>query len=443
MEVKTGEIKAMVNLAKISPGRYTEGFNYAIGMSIEPGSTFKLPSLMVAFEDGYIDLKDSIQTGNGGIKIHGFTIKEAGNYGYGKLSVKQVFEKSSNVGTSLLIYNHYKNQPKKFVNRLYSMDIDKKVEIEIKGEPSPSIRYPGDHLWSGITLPQMAIGYEILLTPLQVLNFYNAVANNGIMVKPRLIKAIREHGKIIKEFHTQVTNPSICSKPTLERAKIMLEGVIKNGTAENIGGAPYKIAGKTGTAQVAAGSSGYNKDGTKASIHFGSFVGYFPADNPTYSCIVVIKTKDSHKFYGNIVAAPVFRKIADKVYASSLYMQKEMSSNNLNKEINRTVPRSKNGYFKELDNLFKELHIPVKNNNKIESTWVLTEEMNDKVEFQNRYFRKNQVPKVIGMGLKDAIFLLEGAGLQVIIKGRGTIVEQSLEPGTQVEKNQSITITLG
>jgi cell division protein FtsI (penicillin-binding protein 3) len=443
MEVKTGEIKAMVNLTKTGPGRYTEGFNHAIGLAFEPGSTFKLASLMVALEDGYIDLKDSIQTGNGAIKIHGFTIREAGRYGYGRLSVRQVFEKSSNVGTSLLIYNNYKNQPKKFVNRLYSMEIGKKTDIEIKGEPNPWIKYPGDKFWSGITLPQMAIGYEIMLTPLQILNFYNAIANNGVMVKPRLIKAIREHGKIIKEYHTQITNPSVCSKATLERAKIMLEGVVKNGTANNISGAPYEIAGKTGTAQVAAGTEGYNKDGYKAYVHFGSFVGYFPANDPAYSCIVVIKTKDPHKFYGNLIAAPVFRKIADKVYATSLHMQKEMDKN-YKQDLNQIqAPNSKSGYLTDLELVYKELSIPVKGRNKIGSDWVITSQKGPVIEYQNRIIRNNQVPLVVGMGLKDGLYLLENAGLKVIVKGRGTIIEQSIEAGSIIQKNQTITIILG
>jgi cell division protein FtsI (penicillin-binding protein 3) len=443
MEVKTGEIKAIVNLVNIGEGRFIEGSNYAIGMSIEPGSTFKLASFITALEDGYIDLKDSVQTGNGFIRIHNFPIREAGRYGYGKLSVKQVFEKSSNVGTALLIYNNYKDYPEKFVKRLNSMELDKKVGIEIFGEPQPQIKYPRHPLWSGITLPQMAIGYEVLLTPLQTLNFYNAIANNGVMVKPRLVNAIREHGKIIKEFHTQITNPSICSKATLERAKIILEGVVKNGTAKNIDGTPYKIAGKTGTAQVAEGNTGYSKEGNLERAYFGSFVGYFPADNPVYSCIVVIKTKDPHKFYGNLVAAPVFRKIADKVYASSLNMQQEISRNLRDKSKTIDVPYSKNGYLNDLEIVYRELRIPIKGRDKIRSAWVLTKESDKIIEYQNRYVRREQVPMVLGMGLKDAVYLLESVGLKVKVLGMGTVQGQSIEPGAKVQKNETITITLG
>lgn len=442
MEVKTGEIKAIVNLMRSSRGGYIEGYNHAIGGAIEPGSTFKLASLMVALEDGYIHLNDSIQTGNGYVKIHGFSIREASGHGYGKLSVKQVLEKSSNVGTSMLIYNYYKNNPKKFVNRLYSMDLDKKLGIEVKGEPTPSIKYPGDPLWSGISLPQMAIGYELLLTPLQILNFYNAVANDGVMVKPRIIKAIREHGKIIQEFHTQIINPSICSKPTLQKAKQMLEGVVENGTAKNISDAPYKIAGKTGTAQVASGTSGYHDNNAKVMAHFGSFAGYFPADDPKYSCIVVIKTNDSHHFYGNIIAAPVFREIADKVYASSPNMRKEINPDTNGELALKEVPYSKDGNIRDLDIVYNELRIPVKGRDKIRSAWIVTSELNKIIEYQNRMVYRNKVPMVVGMGLKDAVYLMESVGLKVVVKGRGIIKEQSIEAGTLVKKNQTVVLSL-
>jgi cell division protein FtsI (penicillin-binding protein 3) len=443
MEVKTGEIKAIVNLMRNSAGDYIEGYNHAIGSAIEPGSTFKLASLMVAMEDGFIDLNDSIQTGNGYVKIHGFSIRESSGHGYGKLSVKQVLEKSSNVGTSMLIYEHYKNNPKKFINRLYSMDLDKKVDIEIKGEPSPSIKYPGDPYWSGISLPQMSIGYELLLTPLQILNFYNAVANDGVMVKPRLIKAIREHGAITKEYNTQIINPSICSKPTIKKAKMMLEGVVENGTARNINGAPYKIAGKTGTAQIASGSAGYDDNEGNVKAHFGSFAGYFPANNPQYSCIVVVKTKDKHNFYGSTVAAPVFRKIADKVYASSANMRKELTQTTENGLVLKDVPFSKNGNIKDLDLIYNLLRIPVKGRDRIRSAWIVTREQEKMIEYQNRIVRRNQVPKVVGMGLKDAVYLLESVGLKVKVHGRGTVKEQSIESGRQARRNQTITLTLG
>ena len=437
MEVKTGEIKAMVNLMRGAKGNYIEGFNQAVGSAIEPGSTFKLASLMCGLEDGYFDLNDSVQTGNGYYKIHDLVIREAGEYGYGMLSVKEVFEKSSNVGTAKLIYKYYSNNPKKFVNRLYAMDLDKKVGIELKGEPAPVIRYPGDQYWSGISLPAMSYGYEILLTPLQVLNFYNAVANDGVMVKPRLIKAFREHGKISRVFETQISNPSICSKRTLKKVKSMLEGVVEKGTAENISGAPYRMAGKTGTSQIAQGTGGY------ATAHYASFVGYFPADDPQYSCIVVLKTSDIHNFYGSDLAAPVFRKIADKVYASSPNLRREVAKKSQSGIYMKDLPISKNGNIKDLDLVYNYLRIPVKGRDKIKSAWIVTNESNRVIEYQNRLVKRNVVPQVLGMGLKDAIYLLESIGLKVFVKGKGTVVEQSIEAGSGFRKNQTIYLTLG
>ena len=437
MEVKTGEIKAMVNLMRSKNNKYIEGANFAVSSSFEPGSTFKLASFMCAFEDGYINLDDSVQTGNGTYRIHDLTIREAGEYGYGMLTVKQVFEKSSNVGTAKLIYKYYANNPKKFVNRLYSMDIDKKTGIEMLSEPSPIIRYPGEHLWSGISLPAMSYGYEVLLTPLQILNFYNAVANNGTMVRPRLVSAFREHGKITKIFGTEITNPSICSKRTLKKVKSMLEGVVEHGTAKNINGSPYKIAGKTGTAQIAVGTGGYAK------AHYASFVGYFPADDPQYSCIVVMKTSGMHNFYGSDLAAPVFRKIADKVYASSPNLRREIAREPDNGLMMKDLPISKNGNIKDLDFVYNNLRIPVRGRDKIKSAWIVTNENGKVVEYQNRTVKRNAVPLVLGMGLKDAIYLLESVGLKVIVKGRGTVVEQSIEAGSAIKKNQIIYLTLG
>jgi cell division protein FtsI (penicillin-binding protein 3) len=213
------------------------------------------------------------------------------------------------------------------------MNLDKPTGIDIKGEPKPTMKYPGDPYWSAISLPAMSYGYEMLLTPLQILNFYNAVANQGEMVRPMIVEAIREHGKITKVFDKQILNPSICSKKTLKKVKTMLNGVVERGTAENISGSPYKIAGKTGTAQIAMGQRGY------ASEHYASFVGYFPADNPQYSCIVVLKTSDANDFYGSDLAAPVFRKIADKVYASSPNMRKEIARSSEN-DYMKDLPKS-------------------------------------------------------------------------------------------------------
>jgi cell division protein FtsI (penicillin-binding protein 3) len=441
MEVKSGEIKAIVNLKRNKNNEFEEAYNYAIGERTEPGSTFKLPSLMVALEDNYVDLDDSVNTGNGLIKYHDFLIRDSRIGGYGKLTVKQAFEHSSNVGISQIIYKAYKDKPEKFVKRLYSMNLNEPLGIEIAGESAPLIKFPNSSGWSGISLPQMSIGYEILLTPLQTLNFYNAVANNGVMVKPKLVKAIRQHGKIIEVEKTEILNPSICSKETIEKAHKMLEGVVEHGTAYNIKSANFKIAGKTGTAQIAHGSLGY-RDTANRITHQASFAGYFPAGNPKYSCIVLIKTKSHRLYYGSTVAAPVFRKIADKVYATSTEMQKDISYGKSQSYPTNGVPYSKDGNRTDLDYVFNQFRIPVKGRNQVRSAWVVTKQHKKFVEYQNRLVKRKQVPKVVGMALKDALYILESLGLKVNVDGRGIIKKQSLKPGTSVKQNQKITLYL-
>ncbi len=317
MEVETGEIKAIVNLGINENGEYSEIYNYAISQNIEPGSLFKLASLMVALDEGRINLKDSVETGNGTVKYYDLTMRDTKPHG--KITVQEAFEISSNVGVSKIIVKAYKDNPINFVDKLYRMNLNDKLNLEIKGEGKPLIKYPGDSLWSGVTLPQMSIGYEVSLTPMQILTFYNAVANNGKMVRPIFVKYLCHHGNTTKMFETEIINPSVCSYETIKKVKIMLEGVVERGTAKNLKNRNYKIAGKTGTAQIAKTKHGY---GAKKS-YLASFVGYFPADNPQYSCIVVINLSKKEGYYGDFVPAPVFKEIADFI------MKEEMN------EINR------------------------------------------------------------------------------------------------------------
>ncbi|MCX6253196.1 MAG: penicillin-binding protein 2 [Bacteroidia bacterium] len=317
MEVATGDIKAIANLELGSDGDYHETYNYAIGESTEPGSTFKLASLLAAIEDGVIDTGDIVDTGTGSVKFYNKIIRDTKEEGYGKLTVKEVFEKSSNVGTSKLIYEHYKDKPKEFVNRLYAMKLNQKLDLQIKGEGEPLIRYPGDKLWSGLSLPMMSHGYEVQMTPLQILNFYNAVANGGRMMRPRFVTEILRNGTVIKSYEPDVIINSIASRSTIKKAKKMMEGVVEHGTATNLKNANYKIAGKTGTAQIAKDKYGY-RQGARVSYQ-ASFVGYFPAENPLYSCIVVVNAPSNGVYYGNLVAGSVFREISDKVYATRFF----------------------------------------------------------------------------------------------------------------------------
>ena len=257
MEVETGDIRAIANLEQRGDGTYHETYNYAIGESTEPGSTFKLPVLMAALEDGVVDTGDIVDTGNGTVKFYNKIIRDTKEGGYGKITVKEVFEKSSNVGTSIIINEHYKDRPKKFVNRLYEMRLDQQLDLQIKGEGKPLIRDPGDKLWSGLSLPMMSHGYEVQMTPLQILTFYNAVANDGKMMRPRFVTEISRNGQVIKSFGTEVLDNSIASRSTIKKVKAMMEGVVEHGTATNLRNADYKIAGKTGTAQIARDKHGY------------------------------------------------------------------------------------------------------------------------------------------------------------------------------------------
>jgi cell division protein FtsI (penicillin-binding protein 3) len=393
--------------------------------------------MMVAMEDGYItNLNDTINTGNGEITFYKKTLKDSHTGGYGRISIQEVFEKSSNVGVSKLIWKYYKEQPTKFVNRIYKMRVNQKLGIEIKGEGIPKIKDPSDTTWSGITLPWMSIGYEVQLTPLQILTFYNAVANNGVMVKPQFVKEIRYHGELIKAFPTEILNPSICTKSTLEMAQKMLIGVVENGTAHNLKNPNYKIAGKTGTAQIALNNAGYsNSEGKK--IYQASFVGYFPADKPKYSCIVVISSPSKSVYYGNLVAGPVFKEIADKVFATSLSIQPALAETQ-----KLPVPSCKNGNLNDIRNICKEINLSF-NNDDVNSDWVVVMPDTTTVRLKNRIIHTGQVPNVIGMGLKDAVYVLENSGLRVKVSGKGSVIKQSMEPGEKIMGNNLISIQLG
>lgn len=437
MEVETGEIRAIANLAKDSSGVYRETYNYAIGASTEPGSTFKLASLMVALEDGYVNLNDSIETGDGTIKYYDLTLKDSHHGGYGKISVKDVFAFSSNVGISKIITKSYNSNPQRFIDRLSRMNFMDYLNIEIKGEGRPYIKYPTDSNWYGTTLPWMSVGYELKLTPLHILTFYNAVANNGKMVKPMFVKEIKYHGKTIKHFEPEVINSSICSYETIKKAKEALESVVEYGTARNLKNENFKIAGKTGTAQIANLKHGY-KSNSKVTYQ-ASFVGYFPADNPKYSCIVVVNSPSNSVYYGNLVAGPVFKEIADKVYATSLEIHPNYGEEN-NKLI-ASNPAIKSGYLKDLDALLKELNI--KNFKKeTSSDWIVVNHYDSIIKIQNRIISDKHIPNVKGMGLKDALFILENAGLKVRVKGKGKVEKQIPDVSSPFRRNDEVTIEL-
>lgn len=432
MEVATGEIRAIANLGKDKYGHYTENYNYAIGESSEPGSTFKLASILVALEDGVVDLNDSIDTENGSTQFYGKTIRDAHKIGDGVISVRDVIEQSSNVGIAKIIWEHYSHQPQKFIDGLYKLGIQNKLGIPIKGEASPYIKSPEDKSWSGISLPWIAYGYELHITPLQTLTFYNAIANDGEMMKPLFVREIRNTNEVIETFEPIVIKEQIASKETLEKLQDMLKGVVLRGTAKSIKNKYYSIAGKTGTAQIAQNNKGYNKVNYKA-----SFCGYFPAENPMYSCIVVINNPTSGYYYGSSVAAPVFKYISDRIYSS--HVEIALSEDQINNNPNPAI-FYKAGATEDYEKVYQ--HMDITTQIDAGSEYVIGLPEGDSVHYAPRRFKENRIPKLIGMTAKDAVYLLEDLGLHVKLQGQGFVKSQSIPAGSPATKGKSITLKL-
>lgn len=433
MEVKTGAIKAIANLGRTNNGTYHEIYNYAVGESAEPGSTFKLASMIIALEDGKIELEDSIATGEGVYSFYDRKMRDSHKNGFGTITVRHAFEISSNIGISKLIHDAYKETPEKYSKGLFDLGLDKPLGLEIAGEGIPFVKAPTHKLWSLTSLPWMSIGYEVQLTPLQILNLYNTVANKGKAMKPYLVSEIIQSGKPIRQFSPTVLNPSICSSSTIEKMNSLLKGVVTNGTGQNLKSTVYAIAGKTGTAQIADNNKGYNKTNYKA-----SFAGYFPADTPQYSCIVVINNPKSGVYYGNSLAGPVFREIADKVYAVSANMQEKEGLHTFSPQKIRLSRVCKKDEISKIANF---LDIPFKENN-IHSEWAQTSGDSGKIILQPKLFKNNIIPDLRGMSCKDAIYLLESMQLKVSFSGKGRVVSQSVRAGTRATKGRIINLRL-
>ncbi|RLD29680.1 MAG: penicillin-binding protein [Bacteroidetes bacterium] len=398
METKTGEIKAISNLGRTSKGTYYERLNYAVGESHEPGSTFKLMAMVAALEDKVIDTSDVVDTEKGVLSFYGRKVRDSKHGGYGKISASEAFEMSSNTGMVKLIYNSYKNNPSKFVDRLYKMELNNTLDLPIIGEGKPKITHPSDKKnWDGLDLPWMAFGYGVSLTPLQTLTFYNAIANDGEMVKPRFLKAVKEFDKTIVPFEKEVIDPSVCTVETAKKVKQMMKNVVekKHGTAHNIYSPNFSMAGKTGTCQT--------EYWIESGRYISSFVGYFPAENPKYSCIVVIHKPDTKLgYYGNIVAAPVFKKIAQKIYTDTPIID---TVEDLDEKYT-IVEKSYETYF----------------------------------DVAQKY--KTIMPNVEGMPAMDAITLLENMGMKVKLIGSGNVIKQSVAKGIKIKKNQIVVLEL-
>jgi len=410
MDVRTGAVRALANLKRMENGKFSESYNYATGHATEPGSTLKLSCLLAMLEDGYATL-DTPVSGLNGVWIYGkshtkFSDTKAG--GYGEMTVKTAFEHSSNVAFSQLAVRYYEKQPDAYLERIHAMKLGEKLNLEI-GEDAPSVFHsPGDKYWSESTLPMMATGYAVMLTPLHTLTFYNAVANDGKMMKPYLVEAFCRDGKDIETFQPTVMDPSICSKKTITEAKKALRGVVTDGTAKICDDTRYHISGKTGTAQIAFkdGSNMVYKDAAGKKKHQASFAGFFPSEDPKYSCIVVLYSgKTAGNFYGASWAGPVFKKIADKIYASHPGWTPPLESDRYN--------------------------------------WAADQEKgNAEYTARNDNVPDGEVPNVRGLGLRDALRLLENKGYQVSFTGTGKVSEQIPEAGTFLAGKEIIKITL-
>ncbi len=439
MEVKTGKIKAIANVGMTNEG-YWENYNYGIGMPIEPGSTFKLASMMSLLEDGLIKLSDTVDIQNGHREYFDVVMEDHERTNKRLVTIKEAFSASSNVGVSTLIFDNYQAKPAAYIKHLKDFMLTVPTGVEIEGELAPYIKDPNNPAdsWSGITLPWMSIGYELKVTPLQLLTFYNAVANNGTMMKPYLVNSVQRFGEIRQVFRPTITKNKIASNGTLEQARELLESVVEmpGGTAYHWRTPQYRFAGKTGTAQL---NYGKNKGKDHKGGYQGSFVGYFPAENPIYSCIVVI-SKPKSGFYGGIVAAPVFREIADKLMASNVALSEPLNDRGKPVASAATLPDDL-GFKDDLVNALTAFKMKYEIGARDED-WTFIRAKGDTINILPRnLLTKESVPSVVGMGLKDALYLLENRGLSVRFSGYGKVVSQSLNPGAPAKK-QTIAIKL-
>ncbi len=435
MEVKTGEVKAIVNMSKGNDGKYYEMRNNAISDMMEPGSTFKTASIMVALEDGKIEPDTQVDTGNGVKMMHGRPMKDHNwnRGGYGVIDVTRILEVSSNVGVSSIIDQYYYDNPQKFVDGLKRLGITEPLHLQIAGEGKPNIKGPKERYFAKTTLPWMSIGYETQIPPLNILTFYNAIANDGVMVRPKFVKAAVKDGQIIQEYPTEVIREKIASESTLEKIRTILEKVVSQGLAKPAGSKQFAVAGKTGTAQISQGAAGYTAGGRKYLV---SFCGYFPADAPKYSLIVSIQ-KPGLPASGGLMAGSVFSKIAERVFAKNL-------SYELKNAIDSTtvvIPDVKSGDLAETSYVLGKLNVPTEGKTS-KTSWGRVEEDSVGVKLEQQSLKTGIMPNVVGMGAKDAVYLLEKAGLKVNIAGVGKVTRQSIPSGNKYLKGQTVALQL-
>ena len=432
MEVESGHIKAIANL-KYEDGDFDEHYNHAIAEHSEPGSTFKLASILAGLEDGFYSLLDSVDTEDGTHQFYDKTMRDSKKGGYGKISIGDAFVQSSNVGVSKVINRSYKDKPQDFIDRIYKMGLCTPLDLELPYPNSLLIKQPGSPGWSGVTLPWMSIGYSLRLTPLHILTFYNAIANNGVMVSPLFTTQILKDGKKVSEHSKKIINPAICSKSSIVLIMPYLIDVVEKGTAKSIRTRKYKIAGKTGTTLLAYGEK--SEDNIKQ--YQTSFVGFFPAENPKYSCMVVVNNPKENGFYGGNVSAPVFKEISDKIFAADISIHNSI----LIAEQTKDTPNLSQGKTEDMSKLLDNLSLEYE---KTKSNWMVPSYSSKKISLERRSiekdFEEGLMPNLFGMNLLDAVYLLENAGLKVEIKGKGHIVNQSIKKGDRFLADQKISL---
>ena len=435
MEVETGKVKVIANLKKQLDGSVRENFNYALAKHVSPGSTFKLASVIAGLEDGFFKVEDSVRTYGGKFTFYDRVMLDSKLGVYDNITIKNAFINSSNVGVSRIIFENYKNNPTAFTDRVYKMGLSTPLELELPFPNNLKSPIPNKGGWSGVTLPWMSIGYEMQLTPIHMLTFYNAIANQGKMVKPIFTSAISRDGKLVEKYTTQVINPAICSKSTIKSVIPLLIGVVEEGTAKNIRTSNYLIAGKTGTTVI----NFNNRDEGEKKEYQASFVGFFPADNPKYSCIVVVNNPKKNGFYGGSVAAPIFKELADKVYASDMNIHKALQQS----DVLVSLPKVKQGHVQDAENVLANFDV---NRIVTDERWMVASTTKIQVSLEVRRVEKDlrngNMPDLRGMGIQDAIYLLESYGLVVEITGSGSVQSQSISKGNKFIKGSVIKLEL-
>lgn len=436
MEVETGKIRAMANLGAQKDGTYYEDRNYALALA-EPGSTFKIVTLLSLLKDGLIDVEDEVNC-NGGQKQFGKRVMHDSHHGLGKMPIKKAYAQSSNVAMATLAYDNYYENPKKFTEHIKALHLNSKTGIDLFGENKAILTEPHEkRLWNSSTLPWLATGYGVMITPLHTCMMYNAVANGGKMMKPYLVSSVREYGKEVKKIEPTVLEEAIASPEVIAQLKKCTEEVVISGTGKHIQSPYYAIAGKTGTAQVWDKGIPYS-----AGVYQGSFVGYFPADHPKYTMVVVIRTKPhSNSYYGGTIAAPVFRMVADKIFANGQGSWKGGAVDSFSKKSKLNLVAKSSTIYNQ-QTLMNAMRRPMGKGFSVSAMAQVRTDSNNKLVVNTKDIAANVIPDVVGMSLKDAVYVLERQGLKVRIQGSGAIQTQSIAPGTVVTKGQTIIIQL-